>query len=108
MKEDPPAGAKCRDKFLIQSVIITPERESAALPDLVSLSTEPRDELVTECSLSQWQAVEKEEKARTDGQSQIFEQKIRCTYLPAADSDASQPIPEETVSAAFFSQAVDR
>ncbi|KAL7342848.1 PapD-like protein [Rhodotorula toruloides] len=86
MKEDPPAGAKCRDKFLIQSVIITPERESAALPDL-------------------WQAVEKEEKTRTDGQSQIFEQKIRCTYLPAADSDASQPIPEETASSVDASRA---
>lgn len=36
MKEDPPAGTKCRDKFLVQSVLITPERENASLSELVS------------------------------------------------------------------------
>lgn len=35
MKEDPPAGAKCKDKFLVQSVVITPEREAKALSELV-------------------------------------------------------------------------
>lgn len=35
MKEDPEPGAKCRDKFLVQSVGITPERESRSLPELV-------------------------------------------------------------------------
>ena len=35
MKEDPAPGAKCRDKFLVQSVIITPEREGIQLSDLV-------------------------------------------------------------------------
>lgn len=27
MKEDPPAGYKCRDKFLVQSVAITADKE---------------------------------------------------------------------------------
>lgn len=35
MKEDPAPNAKCRDKFLVQSVIITPEREGSPLTDLV-------------------------------------------------------------------------
>lgn len=78
MKEDPAPGTKCRDKFLVQSVIITPERESTPLPDL-------------------WKQLEDAERARTDGgASEIHEQKIRCAYLPAAESDvAHSPIPEE-------------
>ena len=80
MKEDPAPGTKCRDKFLVQSVIITPERESTPLPDL-------------------WKQLEDAERARTDGgASEIHEQKIRCAYLPAAESDvAHSPIPEEAV-----------
>ncbi|GJN94372.1 hypothetical protein Rhopal_007451-T1 [Rhodotorula paludigena] len=87
MKEDPAPNTKCRDKFLVQSVVITPEREGVALPEL-------------------WSTVEKEEKERTDGgQSQIFEQKIRCAYLPAADAEAASSIPEETSSAIDNSRA---
>ncbi|GAA5912021.1 hypothetical protein JCM5296_007323 [Sporobolomyces johnsonii] len=84
MKEDPPPGAKCRDKFLVQSVIITPEREGVAQTDL-------------------WQIVEKEEKEKP---GQIFEQKIRCTYLPAADGEPSS-IPEETPSKVNDPSAAD-
>ncbi|GAA5864138.1 hypothetical protein JCM8547_005148 [Rhodosporidiobolus lusitaniae] len=80
MKEDPPASAKCRDKFLVQSVVITAQREGLGLPEL-------------------WQSVERDDKARAEGvPSQIHEQKIRCTYLPAADSDAVSAIPEETAT----------
>lgn len=35
MKEEPPLPAKCKDKFLIQSTAITPERESMSLQDIV-------------------------------------------------------------------------
>ncbi|OSD07430.1 VAMP-associated protein [Trametes coccinea BRFM310] len=34
MKEDLPPNAKCKDKFLIQSTIITPEKESLPLADI--------------------------------------------------------------------------
>ncbi|KAI0670999.1 PapD-like protein [Trametes maxima] len=34
MKEDLPINTKCKDKFLIQSTIITPEKESLPLPDI--------------------------------------------------------------------------
>lgn len=37
MKEDPAPGAKCRDKFLVQSVVVTPDREANTLAELVSL-----------------------------------------------------------------------
>ena len=35
MKEDPPPNVKCKDKFLVQSTIITPEKESLPLTELV-------------------------------------------------------------------------
>ncbi|GAA5988106.1 hypothetical protein JCM11641_000905 [Rhodosporidiobolus odoratus] len=79
MREDPPASAKCRDKFLVQSTVITPDREDLALPEL-------------------WQAVERDSKNLAEGQpNPIFEQKIRCTYLPAENAEGSMGgIPEET------------
>lgn len=36
MKEDPPLDARCRDKFLVQSVSITPNRESSNIAAIVS------------------------------------------------------------------------
>ncbi|PLW13511.1 hypothetical protein PCASD_15447 [Puccinia coronata f. sp. avenae] len=67
MKEDPEPGAKCRDKFLVQSIIITPERESTPFPEL-------------------WSLIEKESKGS------ISEHKIRCVYL-AANAEDAQPSP---------------
>ena len=37
MKEDPPPDFKCRDKFLVQSVPITPELETGSLQELVRI-----------------------------------------------------------------------
>jgi hypothetical protein len=36
MKEEPPTAAKCKDKFLIQSTLITSEKETLPLHDIVS------------------------------------------------------------------------
>lgn len=66
MKEEPPSSAKCRDKFLVQSTIITPDFETASLQEI-------------------WPVIEKENK------SAIHEQKIRCAYLPATTA----PVAEE-------------
>lgn len=41
MKEEPPLAAKCKDKFLIQSTTITPEKETLSLTDIVSPSSLP-------------------------------------------------------------------
>ena len=35
MKEEPPLNAKCKDKFLIQSMLIPPEKAAIPLHDLV-------------------------------------------------------------------------
>ncbi|KAF9987504.1 phosphatidylinositol-binding protein scs2 [Mortierella antarctica] len=61
MKEDPPADYKCKDKFLVQSIAITAEREQLLPTEL-------------------WPMMEK------DAKDQIREKKIRCAFLPAFDS----------------------
>ncbi len=38
MKEDPPLDAKCRDKFLVQSVAVTADRELSNVAAIVSLA----------------------------------------------------------------------
>lgn len=79
MKEEPPSSAKCRDKFLVQSTIITPERETTSLSEI-------------------WGLVEKEDK------SAIHEQKIRCAFLPAT----SATVPEEGEEGSSFSNGNDK
>ena len=64
MKEDPPPDARCRDKFLVQSVAITAERE---MPNVTAI----------------WQNVEKTSKWA------IQERKIRVLFLPADGSMAT-------------------
>ncbi|KAI5776186.1 PapD-like protein [Geopyxis carbonaria] len=56
MKNDPPTDFKCRDKFLVQSVPITADREAVNVQEI-------------------WSLVEKNEK------SAIQEKKIRVVYL---------------------------
>ncbi|KAK3843222.1 MAG: PapD-like protein [Linnemannia gamsii] len=74
MKEDPPADFKCKDKFLVQSVAITAEREQIPAADL-------------------WPTMER------DAKDQIREKKIRCTFLPALEHAITQIQEEdETVS----------
>ncbi|KAI9789707.1 MAG: phosphatidylinositol-binding protein scs2 [Peltula sp. TS41687] len=59
MKDDPPFETKCRDKFLVQSVAITEDRDTSSLTAL-------------------WQHVD--QHAKRD----IQEKKIRVTWLPAS------------------------
>ncbi|KAL9132486.1 MAG: hypothetical protein Q9175_006345 [Cornicularia normoerica] len=65
MREDPSPDARCRDKFLVQSVAITPERDMGNVTAI-------------------WQNVEKISKGS------IEERKIRVVFLPA-DGRASTP-----------------
>ncbi|PAV17118.1 VAMP-associated [Pyrrhoderma noxium] len=65
MKEEPPLNAKCKDKFLIQSTLITPEKESLPLADL-------------------WGNVDGEEP-------KVHQQKIKVIYLPPIGHE----LPEE-------------
>ncbi|MCJ1422496.1 phosphatidylinositol-binding protein scs2 [Sticta canariensis] len=66
MREDPPPDARCRDKFLLQSVAITPERDMSNIA-------------------ATWQNVEKTSKAA------IQERKIRVVFLPS-DTSSTTPI----------------
>lgn len=61
MKEDPAEDFKCRDKFLVQSTIITPDHESSGIPEL-------------------WAAMEQNKR------QEIHEKKIRCAFLPREGS----------------------
>lgn len=74
MKEDPPADAKCKDKFLVQSVAITGDLEFSNVTSIVSL-------IKIEVSKSRSNKYRGQfEKAP---KSAIQERKIRVTYLPA-------------------------
>ncbi|KAB5589121.1 Vesicle-associated membrane protein-associated protein C16G5,05c [Ceratobasidium theobromae] len=57
MREDPPLSTKCKDKFLVQSMIIVPERRGRTAHEM-------------------WQFEEDEP------QPQIHQQKIKVVYLP--------------------------
>lgn len=61
MKEDPPPDAKCRDKFLVQSVLVTADKEFTNVGSL-------------------WSHIEQTSK------SSIQEKKIRVLFLPADDA----------------------
>lgn len=65
LKEEPPLNAKCRDKFLIQSAIISADKETLPITEFWSMQEGEKDS--------------------------ISEHKIRCAYLPAS----SEPLPEE-------------
>ncbi|KAF9198514.1 phosphatidylinositol-binding protein scs2 [Haplosporangium sp. Z 27] len=70
MKEDPPVDFKCKDKFLVQSVAITAEREELPAAEL-------------------WPTIEREAR------DQIREKKIRCVFLPLAEHEITQIKEEE-------------
>lgn len=68
LKQEPPPGTKCRDKFLVQSVAITPDKIFANLASI-------------------WDTIDK---------SAVQEKKIRVSFLdpkssPAADTTVSTP-----------------
>lgn len=65
MKEDPPPDTKCRDKFLVQSVLVTADKEFTNVGSL-------------------WTHIEQTSK------SSIQEKKIRVLFLPA-DNAATTP-----------------
>jgi hypothetical protein len=63
MKEEPPLDAKCRDKFLVQTVVTSADQD----PNVTSL----------------WQTVEKTAK------QSIQERKIRVNFLPATGATSN-------------------
>ncbi|KAG0005390.1 phosphatidylinositol-binding protein scs2 [Modicella reniformis] len=78
MKEEPSTDFKCKDKFMVQSIAITAERELL-----------PPGEL--------WPSIEREAK------DQIKEKKIRCVFLPPVGHDITQIKEEEEPSSSTHS-----
>ncbi|KAF2737339.1 VAMP-associated protein [Polyplosphaeria fusca] len=66
MKEDPPLDAKCRDKFLVQSVAVSADKEFTNVASI-------------------WSHIEQTAK------SSIQEKKIRVSFLPADDFVTTTP-----------------
>ncbi|KAK3388428.1 PapD-like protein [Sordaria brevicollis] len=64
MKQEPPSDARCRDKFLVQSVTITGDKEFTNVAQI-------------------WDGVDK---------SQIQEKKIRVLWLPAFGEETTSPV----------------
>lgn len=85
MKDEPPLNAKCKDKFLIQSTAITPEKETMSLQDIVR-SVHVWIASISDRSSLQW----------TDATDEVHSQKIRVVYLPPE----GQTVPEEEEGAA--------
>ncbi|RMZ85509.1 hypothetical protein DV737_g704, partial [Chaetothyriales sp. CBS 132003] len=77
MKEDPPLDAKCRDKFLVQSVLI----EESQDPNLTTL----------------WQQVEKTAKGS------IQERKIRVNFLAPAGASTNGVVAQDEQPPAYTS-----
>ncbi|KAI1283930.1 PapD-like protein [Xylaria sp. FL0933] len=63
MKQEPPPGTKCRDKFLVQSVAITPDKDFSNLASI-------------------WDTIDK---------SSVQEKKIRVSFLDPKTSPAAEP-----------------
>ena len=75
MKEEPPLSAKCRDKFLIQSTLITSEKATLPSHDIVRFLA-----CLCVCALlilCQWNATDGGEEAK------VHQQKLKVVYLPA-------------------------
>lgn len=76
-KEEPPTSAKCRDKFLVQSAVISADKETLPMTEF-------------------WALQEREKES-------IFEHKIRCAFLPP--SSATVPEENETSEGAYDQQS---
>ncbi len=84
MKQEPPPDAKCRDKFLVQSVAITADKDFTNVAEIVGPpSLAARDTTRDANGSAQWDSVEK---------SAIQEKKIRVLWLPSHHEGPSQPI----------------
>lgn len=75
MKEDPPPDAKCRDKFLVQSVAVPADKEAGNVAQIVRKGSDHVIYQLRSYEL-QWQQIEQTAK------SSIEEKKIRVSFLP--------------------------
>ena len=84
MKTEPPADTRCRDKFLVQSVAVTADKEFTNIAQIVRQSRPPLSQNPPN-PVAQWQHVDQAEK------SSVQEKKIRVVFL--AEESAGQNLP---------------
>ncbi|KAI9319080.1 PapD-like protein [Dichotomocladium elegans] len=70
-KEEPAADFKCKDKFLVQTAVIKPAHEALPIAEM-------------------WSIAEAEDRAS------IFQQKIKCVFLPPEQEQ--EPTPSDTMN----------
>lgn len=99
LKEEPPLNSKCKDKFLVQSTFITPDKETMALHDLVSVISWFLVLLFLN-TFFQWLGPDMGEEGV------VHQQKLRVLYLPAEEGPLEEedetvpvnpPVPPEAV-----------
>ncbi|PBP19352.1 MSP domain-containing protein [Diplocarpon rosae] len=78
MRQDPPLDVKCRDKFLVQTVAVTPDKQFSNIASI-------------------WQHVDDAER------SSVQEKKIRVTYLAAGNTPAAITPAKKVVNGATHS-----
>ncbi len=84
MKQEPPLDAKCRDKFLVQSVTITPDKEFSGVSQIVGFPVPRQQQPGVLTQPAQWDSVER---------SAIQEKKIRVLWLaPSQENATLQPV----------------
>lgn len=84
MKQEPPSDARCRDKFLVQSVAITGDKEFTNVAQIVRIKLEQRrTKMSADKYVIQWDGVDK---------SQVQEKKIRVLWLPPFGEETTSPV----------------
>ncbi|KAF7365145.1 MSP domain-containing protein [Mycena venus] len=100
LKDEPPLNAKCKDKFLIQSTLITPGKEAMPLQDIWSSPDTGEEGKVHQQKLrvvylpAEGQTlVEEDEEAQTNMSSMMIAPRRLATFRYAPNPAASAPRP---------------
>ncbi|KAJ3025143.1 UNVERIFIED_CONTAM: phosphatidylinositol-binding protein scs2 [Siphonaria sp. JEL0065] len=85
MKDDPPLDFKCKDKFLVQSIVVP--------ADVLAVDGETQSARLAEF----WARADDAKKGGDEGI--VSEKKLRCAFLPPFAADVPQvPLPSSTVT----------
>ncbi|KAF8919008.1 PapD-like protein [Mucidula mucida] len=97
MKEEPPLNAKCKDKFLIQSTMITKEKEDKSLQEIWNVSDTDTDENRVHQQKLKVQYLRAEEQTLEEEDEPVMTQSSMMTVAPTTNGHSfAAPIPEFT------------
>ncbi|KAF5337590.1 hypothetical protein D9611_014800 [Ephemerocybe angulata] len=95
LKEEPPLNAKCKDKFLIQSTVITPDKETMSLQEIWA-TTDTNEEGRVHQQKLQGQTLEEEDETAHANMTSIISQSDSHNYDTVQQHPATNgaaPIP---------------